>query len=101
MHSIIEERFAALRAEVCRESRIRYEAVESLKGCLKNDFPKLQEMIKQEQAQRETSDAIVREKVEETLVSQVERALEAEKKSREETEEAILEMLKEMVGKIK
>jgi len=27
--------------------------------------------------------------------------LEAEKKSREETEEAILEMLKEMVGKIK
>jgi hypothetical protein len=31
----------------------------------------------------------------------VERAIEAEKRQREETEEAILEMLKEMVGKIK
>jgi hypothetical protein len=58
-------------------------------------------MIKQEQAQRTSSDQIVREKVEETLVTQVERAIEAEKRQREETEEAILEMLKEMVGKIK
>jgi hypothetical protein len=43
----------------------------------------------------------VREKVDETLVNQVERAIETEKRQREETEEAILEMLKEMVGKIK
>ena len=28
MQAIIEERFSALRAEVCRESRLRYESVE-------------------------------------------------------------------------
>jgi hypothetical protein len=101
MHALIEERFNSLKAEVCRESRIRYESVEQLKVCLQNDFPKLQDMIKQEQEQRQTSDQAVREKVDETLVNQVERAIETEKRQREETEEAILEMLKEMVGKIK
>jgi hypothetical protein len=50
MQASIQERFSALRADVCKESRTRYEAVEQLKGCLQNDFPKLQEMIKQEQA---------------------------------------------------
>lgn len=34
-------------------------------------------------------------------MSQVEGAVESERRQREETEEAILEMLKEMVGKIK
>jgi hypothetical protein len=34
MQAIIEERFSSLKAEVCRESRSRYEAVEQLKGCL-------------------------------------------------------------------
>ncbi len=101
MVASIEERFTQLKNEVCRESRIRYEAVEQLKGCLQNDFPKLQEMIKNEQTQRETSDKAVREKLEENVVNQVERAIEGEKKQREETEEAILEMLREMVGKIK
>ena len=101
MIASIEERFSHLKNEVCKESRIRYEAVEQLKGCLQNDFPKLQDMIKNEQTQRETSDNAVREKLEETVVNQVERAIEGEKKQREDTEEAILEMLKEMVGKIK
>ena len=41
MIALIEERFSTLRAEVCRESRIRYQSVEQLKGCLQNDFPKL------------------------------------------------------------
>ena len=41
MMALIEERFSSLRAEVCRESRIRYQSVEQLKGCLQNDFPKL------------------------------------------------------------
>jgi hypothetical protein len=75
MHALIEERFNSLKAEVCRESRIRYESVEQLKVCLQNDFPKLQDMIKQEQEQRQTSDQAVREKVDETLVNQVERAI--------------------------
>ena len=86
--------------EVSKESRIRYEQVEQLKGCLENDFPKVQEMVKNEQQQREQSDLIVREKAEEQ-VGAIEIAIEQEKKAREETEEAILDMLKEMVTKIK
>jgi hypothetical protein len=58
-------------------------------------------MLRQEGEQREQSDAAVRGKVEEVLVGQVEKAVEAERAQRQETEEAILEMLKEMVGKIK
>ena len=86
-----------LTTEVSRESRVRYEQVEQLKGCLENDFPKVQDMLKQEQQQREQSDLIVREQAEEQVGS-VEIALEQDKKVREDTEEAILEMLKPMVG---
>jgi hypothetical protein len=98
---MIEDKFKRiLTNEVSKESRIRYEQVEQLKSCLENDFPKVQDILKQEKEQREQSDLIVREKAEEQ-VGQIEIALEQEKNAREETEEAILEMLKEMVGKIK
>ncbi len=56
--------------------------------------------MRSEGEQREQSDLIVREKAEEQ-VGAIEIAIEKEKKAREETEEAILEMLKEMVTKIK
>jgi len=39
--AIIEDRFGALKADVSKESRNRYESVEHLKSCLENDFPKL------------------------------------------------------------
>jgi hypothetical protein len=39
--SIIEDRFSALRGDVSKESRNRFESVEHLKSCLENDFPKL------------------------------------------------------------
>ena len=58
----IEEKFKGLREQVCRESRARYESVEQLKGCLQNDFPKLQEMIKEETGQRTQGDAALKEK---------------------------------------
>lgn len=38
---LVEDRFAALKADVSKESRNRYESVEHLKNCLENDFPKL------------------------------------------------------------
>jgi len=54
---IAEERFAALKSDVGKESRNRYESVEHLKSCLENDFPKLQEVIKSEGLEREDNDA--------------------------------------------
>jgi len=52
----VDDRFAALKADVSKESRNRYESVEHLKNCLENDFPKLQEVIKTEGIEREDND---------------------------------------------
>ena len=38
---IIEDRFSALKNDVSKESRNRFESIEHLKNCLENDFPKL------------------------------------------------------------
>jgi hypothetical protein len=54
--AIVEDRFAALKQDVAKESRNRYESVEHLKQCLENDFPKLQEVIKTEGLEREEND---------------------------------------------
>ena len=54
---IIEDRFSALKNDVSKESRNRYESIEHLKNCLENDFPKLQEVVKTEGIEREDSDA--------------------------------------------
>ena len=55
--NIVEDRFSALKADISKESRNRYESVEHLKSCLENDFPKLQEVIKTEGLEREDNDA--------------------------------------------
>lgn len=54
---IVEDRFTALKNDVSKESKNRYESIEHLKNCLENDFPKLQEVIKTEGLEREDSDA--------------------------------------------
>ena len=53
---LVEDRFNALKGDVSKESRNRYESVEHLKNCLENDFPKLQEVIKGESNEREDND---------------------------------------------
>jgi hypothetical protein len=57
-------------------------------------------MIQGETAERTGRDEILRARAEEQ-VQEVEAVIGEEKSAREETEEAILEMLKDMVGKIK
>lgn len=54
---IVEDRFAALKSDVAKESRNRFESIEHLKNCLENDFPKLQEVIRAEGVEREDNDA--------------------------------------------
>jgi len=39
--TIVEDKFGALKGEVSKESKNRFESVEHLKNCLENDFPKL------------------------------------------------------------
>jgi hypothetical protein len=38
---IVEDRFSALKTDVTKESKNRFESIEHLKSCLENDFPKL------------------------------------------------------------
>ena len=38
---IVEDRFTALKNDVNKESKNRYESIDHLKNCLENDFPKL------------------------------------------------------------
>jgi hypothetical protein len=60
LFQVIEDRFSALKTDVTKESRNRYESVEHLKSCLENDFPKLQEVIKTEGVDREENDVQVK-----------------------------------------
>lgn len=45
-----------MKVEIAKESRNRYDSIESLKNYLENDIPKLQGMLKFEQSEREEAD---------------------------------------------
>ena len=59
MLTVIEDKFSALKSEVSKESRNRYESIENLKSYLENDIPKLNETIKLEQDKREEGDDLI------------------------------------------
>ncbi|CDW72479.1 UNKNOWN [Stylonychia lemnae] len=65
-----------------------------------NDFPKLQEEIRNESNDREELDNTLIKKINEESQKLVE-TIQGEKKAREETEESILELLRDMVNRIK
>ena len=54
--SIIDDKFNALKVEITKESRNRYESIENLKNHLENDVPKLNNLLKAEQNKREEND---------------------------------------------
>ena len=98
--SLIDEKFIALRIEISKESRNRYQCIENLKTYLENDFPKLQGLIKLEQDDRENNDVSLNKKILEEI-NRLHALINENKKTREETEEAILEMLRVMITKMK
>ena len=80
-----------MKIEISKESRNRYECIENLKTYLENDFPKLQGLVKFEQGERQSNDEAISKKILDE-VSKLQRICGEDKKTREETEEAILEM---------
>ena len=98
--SLIDEKFIALRIEISKESRNRYQCIENLKTYLENDFPKLQGLVKLELEDRENNDISLNKKILEE-VNRLQSLTNDNKKTREETEEAILEMLRVMITKMK
>ena len=59
MFTVIDDKFNALKTEISKESRNRYESIENLKSYLENDVPKLNEIIKSEQERREEGDELL------------------------------------------
>ena len=56
---LIDDKFNALKIEISKESRNRYECIENLKTYLENDFPKLQGLVKFEQGERESNEEAI------------------------------------------
>ena len=93
---MIDDKFNALKIEISKESRNRYECIENLKTYLENDFPKLQGLVKFEQGERQQNDETISKKILEEI-NKLQSICSEDKKTREETEEAILEMLRVMI----
>jgi len=67
---------------------------------LKADFPKLEEMIRREYEEREEGDTQLDLHLTGEMV-RLREGVDEEKKAREETEETMIEMFKDMISKIK
>ena len=108
--ALIDDKFNAIKIEISKESRNRYESIENLKTYLEvlqlfyisyqNDVPKLQGLVKYAQGEREVNDENILRKVTDD-VARMQGSVLNEKRTREETEEAILEMLRIMITKMK
>ena len=98
--SIIDDKFNALKNEISKESGNRFECIENLKSYLENDMPKLNEMLNNEKIKREEGDDTIDKKTTDEIM-QVQYIKKKKKKNSEQTEEAILEMLRVLVTKSK
>jgi hypothetical protein len=97
---LIDERYNYLMNELNKEAKNRNESLENFHKIIESDIPKLQESLKEEQGEMmENDNSVMNRIIEETsrLISMVMN----EKKAREETEEALLEMLKAMINAMK
>lgn len=57
LNKLIDEKASAVSSELQIESKNRMESIENIKGCLKSDFPKLEELIRRELEEREEQDS--------------------------------------------
>ena len=97
---LIEERYTFLMNELGKEAKNRNESLENFHKIIESDIPKIQENLKDEQNDMIENDNILNNRINEETQSLINLVL-TEKKSREETEEALLEMLKAMINAMK
>ncbi len=65
LQALIDQKVNGLRADVAKESKLRFENIEHLEGCLEGDFPKLQEEMRSEANEREEADNTMLKRVNE------------------------------------
>jgi len=97
---MIEEKADFLKNELKKEMNNRYESLENFNKIIETDIPKILEIFKEEEKEMFKNDTDLTERI--IIESQnLKELVVEEKKCREETEEALLEMLKEMISTIK
>ena len=67
LNQMINEKFQKLRTDLAKESKERFDILENLKGCIENDFPKLNDEMKMEVMHREQGDLQVQAKMTQEL----------------------------------
>ena len=97
---LIEERYNFLINELNKEAKNRNESLENFHKIIECDIPKIQETLKEEQSEMTENDNSISNRIAEETQRLVSLVLN-EKKAREETEEALLEMLKAMINAMK
>jgi hypothetical protein len=97
---LIEERYTYLQNELNKEVKNRNESLENFHRIIESDIPKIQDNLKEEQNEMIDSDNSISIRVNEETTRLVNLVMN-EKKAREETEEALLEMLKAMINAMK
>jgi hypothetical protein len=97
---MIDERYTFLVNELNKEAKNRNESLENFHRIIEADIPKIQESLKDEQTEMIDSDNTISVKLNEETQGLINLVM-GEKRSREETEEAMLEMLKAMINAMK
>jgi hypothetical protein len=97
---LIEERYSYLQNELNKEVKNRNESLENFHRIIENDMPKIQDNLKEEQNEMIECDNNIALKINEET-SRLINLVMNEQKAREETEEALLEMMKAMINAMK
>lgn len=97
---LIEERYNFLMNELTKEAKNRNESLENFHKIIESDIPKIQENLKDEQTDMIENDNTLNNRINDETQKLINLVM-TEKKSREETEEALLEMLKAMINAMK
>lgn len=97
---LIEERYNFLTNELNKEAKNRNESLENFHKIIESDIPKIQENLKDEQTDMIENDNTLNNRINDETQKLISLVM-TEKKSREETEEALLEMLKAMINAMK
>lgn len=97
---LIEERSNFLLNELGKESKNRNESLENFHKIIQDDIPKLQGNLKEEQDEMMENDNSLISRVNEECEGLINLVL-SDKKTREETEGALLEMLKAIINGMK
>ena len=97
---LIEEKSNFLQNEINKETKNRNESLENFHKIIQNDIPKIQENLRDEQNEMIENDTNMINRINDET-QKLFQFVTNEKKSRDETEQALMEMLKAMINAMK